>query len=224
MAQRETIDMLPISEIFSALQGEGPNTGRRTTFVRIAGCNLAVDGHPCLWCDTVYSQKESDGELMSVKDIVERVNSLGNTLVTITGGEPLTQNLRKLTDELMHTDHRISIETNGCMDLDAYVFASYAYDVKLPSSGNWERNKFEFEILNPEPGDFIKVVIGTTEDIDYADKALGCVDLRIPIYVTPVWGVMDMRLLTEWVLTSELNLVLGTQLQKIVYGANVRGV
>lgn len=36
---------LPITDVFSSLQGEGPAAGRPATFIRLGGCNLS-----CSWC------------------------------------------------------------------------------------------------------------------------------------------------------------------------------
>lgn len=37
-----------LSEIFYSIQGEGPNTGKPSIFIRLAGCNLC-----CVWCDSI---------------------------------------------------------------------------------------------------------------------------------------------------------------------------
>ena len=39
-----------IIEVFHSVQGEGPSSGLRTSFIRTARCNLR-----CTWCDTPYS-------------------------------------------------------------------------------------------------------------------------------------------------------------------------
>ena len=39
-------DSLLVSEVFSAIQGEGAHVGRRQVFLRLAGCNIR-----CTYCD-----------------------------------------------------------------------------------------------------------------------------------------------------------------------------
>ena len=55
---------LQVQEIFPTVQGEGPNTGVPSVFVRLGGCNLACD-----FCDTEF---ESFSE-MSVDEILHEV-------------------------------------------------------------------------------------------------------------------------------------------------------
>jgi len=43
-----------LSEIFSSIQGEGPNVGRRALFIRFGGCNLS-----CGYCDTEYARERT---------------------------------------------------------------------------------------------------------------------------------------------------------------------
>ena len=46
------LPVLPVQlvEMFSSVQGEGPELGARTLFVRFAECDLR-----CAWCDTPHS-------------------------------------------------------------------------------------------------------------------------------------------------------------------------
>ncbi len=49
--------MLKISEIFCTIQGEGPNVGKPTTFIRCGGCNLRCPG----WGSTTLPSGEVVG-------------------------------------------------------------------------------------------------------------------------------------------------------------------
>ena len=83
---------LIINEIFHSIQGESTFAGLPCVFVRLTGCNLR-----CSYCDTRYAY--SEGQPLSVKQIVEQVAAFGCNLVEITGGEPL---LQKNTGTFMH--------------------------------------------------------------------------------------------------------------------------
>ncbi|MBV9402742.1 MAG: 7-carboxy-7-deazaguanine synthase QueE [Candidatus Eremiobacteraeota bacterium] len=99
--------MIRLNEIFYSIQGEGAFTGTPAVFVRLAGCNLS-----CRFCDTDYSLKE----LVSVGEIVERVNEIGAgcSMVILTGGEPLAQSESlALIEALRKAGRRVHIESNG---------------------------------------------------------------------------------------------------------------
>lgn len=96
---------VPVLEVFSSVQGEGPRVGERQIFVRLAGCDLR-----CAFCDTPESfptprharfQVEPGGahdlsppNPVAVADVVEAVRRLDSPpglhpSISITGGEPL---------------------------------------------------------------------------------------------------------------------------------------
>jgi len=105
-------DLLDVADIFLTIQGEGPFTGRRAIFIRLAGCNLQ-----CPACDTDYT---SDREDLTIDNIVDRVIaltplSLVPGLVVITGGEPFRQNISLLSNWLIELGYTVQIETNGTL-------------------------------------------------------------------------------------------------------------
>lgn len=115
---------LQIREVWYTIQGEGPFVGCPAIFIRLTGCNLR-----CHFCDTVWDDDKDP--YMHHKDIVQKVLNLrelhaGCSLVVLTGGEPMRQNLSKLLSELDRSDFDVQIETAGtywqpCVSEDRYV-------------------------------------------------------------------------------------------------------
>ncbi len=107
-----------LNEIFGpSIQGEGMLAGYPTIFIRFAGCNLS-----CSFCDADYAIKEH----RSTTEIVNKVLCLGKpdeVIVTLTGGEPMTQSIVPLCRKLFEYGYRITIETNGTVSIpEVYPF------------------------------------------------------------------------------------------------------
>lgn len=102
-----------VVEIFESIQGEGLQSGRLATFVRLAGCNLR-----CPWCDTPESFSLEDKEIIELPRLVEiiRKNSAGQ-FVVLTGGEPLLQEVAPLIRELRKLGMQVAMESNGTLPL-----------------------------------------------------------------------------------------------------------
>lgn len=103
---------LEVHSIFQTIQGEGPFCGKPAVFVRLWGCNLQCPG-----CDTEYTNTRTT---YTPQELLEKVNSAatkGTTLVVITGGEPLRQNLTSFVVDLLDKEYSVQIETNGTLPL-----------------------------------------------------------------------------------------------------------
>jgi organic radical activating enzyme len=93
---------------FLTIQGEGPFTGRRSVFVRFAGCNLQ-----CPLCDTDYTSNRRIIEIGQLWAMIKQVRRPYD-LVVITGGEPFRQHVGLLHFlALTPTNCQVQIETNG---------------------------------------------------------------------------------------------------------------
>ncbi len=148
-------------EIFASAQGEGPEVGRSTVFVRFGGCDLR-----CRWCDSPSSWRESATCRIEtspgVEQFSERPNPLPisqvadlaialapqkSTWISLTGGEPLLQPeaVSSLARILSDRSRRVYLETHG---LHAEALAScvnwvelVSMDWKLTSDVRWGPGK-----------------------------------------------------------------------------------
>lgn len=120
---QKTID---VQTIFHSIQGEGPFAGRPAVFVRLAGCNLR-----CPHCDTNYS----DPIPQLPEQIAAAVFSYGasTSLVVLTGGEPLRQDISSLVDILQNNGYTIQLETNGTLN-PAFLDMSKVHIVCSPKT------------------------------------------------------------------------------------------
>ncbi len=208
-----------ITEIFHSIQGESSHIGRPCVFVRLTGCNLR-----CVWCDSEYTF--TGGEKLSLDDVLERVASYDCNLVEVTGGEPLAQpEAFELIRALCDRGHEVLIETSGSIDIAPVdPRAKIILDVKCPASGEARKN-FWPNLANLRPHDEVKFVIADRADYDWAREIVSTHKLdRWIVLLSPVWGILDIRALAEWMLADRVPARLQTQLHKHIWGADVHGV
>ncbi len=198
-------DGLLVSEVFSAIQGEGALVGERQVFLRLAGCNLR-----CAYCDQPEALEPRPGPCrlerraghrrwdrrdspLAADDVVAAVARLWEQVphhsVSVTGGEPLLQarRLAPVLGALSDAGMDVMLETNGTFvgGLGA-VAPSLAYvslDLKLASvdgehvdPGTQER--FLATALDAGLTTWVKVVLGPATDADELDAALDAVARR----------------------------------------------
>jgi 7-carboxy-7-deazaguanine synthase len=213
--------VLSINEIFYSIQGESTYAGKPCVFVRLAGCDLR-----CTWCDTAYAF--SEGEKMSVDDVVEHVEQYGTPLVEVTGGEPLLQSdVYPLMERLLAQGRTVLLETGGHVDVSRVPGAVIkVMDVKCPASG--EAAKVEWANIDRLGSrDQVKFVIQDRPDYEFARDIVQrhALDRRCAaVLFSPVHGVLSAKALSEWILEDRLPVRLQLQIHKHIWGANVRGV
>jgi 7-carboxy-7-deazaguanine synthase len=116
-------------EIFASAQGEGPNVGRTTVFVRLGECNLR-----CAWCDSantwqpakqcrvetvpgsgVFEERANPVDPAVVAETLDRYALAPGGWVSVTGGEPLLQpEAVKALCEVIHArGDRVHLESHG---------------------------------------------------------------------------------------------------------------
>ena len=160
-----------VKEIYYTLQGEGGNAGRPAVFCRFAGCNLWSGREQdradavCRFCDTDFVGVDGVnggrfGEPGDLADAVVRqwpaAAGTGSRFVVCTGGEPLLQMDRQLTDALHQRGFLVAVETNGtiepCPGLDWICVSPKARSELVVTSG--DELKLVFPQEGGEPGRF----------------------------------------------------------------------
>lgn len=234
--------MLRVSEIYASYQGEGPNTGKPTVFVRFAGCNLKCPGWPC---DTPHAiqpkifikeQKFYTPQALA-DDIVKMYPHVDN--ICYTGGEVFIQPIQDLESlmGLLAQNHTAYVSqecfTNGTQEIPLNVWRrldTVVLDWKLPGSGedvpygpgtNVMRNinklvhddALKFTIKDRNDYDVAKVLYNTI----IPSTAFGGV-----VYCGPVWGEIDSSELAAWMLEDGLPWRLNTQVHKYVWPPDAR--
>ena len=213
--------MLTINEIFYSIQGESTYAGRPCVFVRLTACDLR-----CSWCDTEYAFYE--GTKRSLDEVMAEVDRFDCPLVEVTGGEPLLQEeVYPLMTALADRGRTVLLETGGHRST-ARVPAPVVtiLDVKCPGSGQAHRNDWSnLERLRPQ--DEVKFVIKDRADYEYARDVIcryGLGGRAGAVHLSPVHGVLDARMLSEWVLADKLPARVQLQIHKFIWEPGTRGV
>ena len=213
--------MLTINEIFYSIQGESTRAGRPCVFVRLTACDLR-----CTWCDTPYAFDE--GHKQSVDEVLEAVERHNCPLVEITGGEPLLQeDVYDLMNRLLARGRTVMIETGGHRPIDRVpVDVVKIVDIKCPGSGEAASNDWA-NLDRLLPHDEVKFVVADRVDYEFARDVIERRDLAsrcAAVLVSPVHGVLDPRVLSEWLLADRMPVRLQLQLHKYIWPPSMRGV
>jgi 7-carboxy-7-deazaguanine synthase len=258
-------ETLVVNEIYLSLQGESTFAGLPCVFIRLTACNLR-----CSYCDTGYAFTE--GKKVSLAEICGEVRRLASgfaaadparrrngpsgtssalrspnklPLIELTGGEPLLQaNSLPLMKTLCDEKFTVLVETSGALDIapvDPRVHR--IMDLKCPSSGESERNRFE-NVSHLKATDEVKFVIGTIEDYEWAKAQVAKHDLlsvcpvlfswvspltteqqhpalkKVPPSHTPI----TRRDLVEAIIADALPVRFQLQMHKFIWPSDQRGV
>lgn len=224
-----------VNEIFYSISGEGGSVGRPAVFIRLAGCNFIEEGHPCYYCDTVYSGRHNAGKKMTTEEVFhtiktswEQVFGIYRPLIIVTGGEPLSHeaDVLNLVSLFSVAGHDIEIETNGSYPLDNRLTnlpVNWSLDIKTPSSGNSNMNIYEnLRMLGMD--DQVKFVCGNLEDLKFAEDIILKYPTSANLFIQPSYGITDMVELINFIKTRLPMTRLSTQIHKLYFGKEARGV
>lgn len=169
----EELNKLPIMEQFYSVQGEGFYSGRPAYFIRIAGCDVG-----CSWCDVKESWDANEHEVLTVEQIVSKVEETKADFVVITGGEPAMYNLEKLTQSLKKINCYLAIETSGVYplsgEIDWVCFSPKKF--KAPHEGIYSK------------ANELKVIVFNKHDLQWAEEHAAKLNKDCKIYLQPEWS------------------------------------
>ena len=168
-----TATRVPVLEVFSTFQGEGPRVGARQIFVRLARCDLR-----CAFCDTPESyptpetakievraggdRNDRPENPVSIDDILAAVTRLDDPPgvhegLSITGGEPLLHPLavREIAAGARRLGLGVHIETGGhrpgALSAVLDVVDTVSPDLKLESACGaptpWDAHRETYRLL-----------------------------------------------------------------------------
>lgn len=209
-----------ITEIFHSIQGESTYAGQPCVFVRLTGCPLR-----CTWCDTEYAFY--GGQELTDTDVLAKIRTFDCSLVEVTGGEPLAQpGCFPFISKLCDAGYTVLIETSGAIDITAVdPRAHVILDIKCPGSGMTDRMHWP-NVQKLAAKDEAKFVLADRADYDWARDVVTQHDLghRCTVLFSPVFGALELRHLAEWVLADRLPVRVQTQLHKLIWTPDMRGV
>jgi organic radical activating enzyme len=164
-----------LTEMFYSLQGEGHNIGHAALFIRFSGCTLN-----CTFCDTDFTQK-FELSLEEIKAEIKAMQLPNETLVILTGGEPLLQVDMPLVRMIENLGLLPCIETSGdekavakatSKGIEVETVLHTLHDVTISPKNSYVSNfvlalSSAIKILVPFPGDI------TEDDVRHYAEELG---------------------------------------------------
>ena len=223
---------LRINETFHSIQGEGLRAGEPCFFIRLSGCPLR-----CAWCDTTYAFRE--GSPRTIESLVDEARQIGCPLVQVTGGEPLAQKgCATLVRALCDAGFTVTMETSGALDISPLdPRCIRIMDLKCPASGEAPRNLWS-NISSLRSSDEVKFVIADRADYEWARDRIREHDLTArvaAVLMSAAWpqpagteiagsAGLPARHLAEWILQDRLPVRMQSQLHKVIWDPQARGV
>jgi Organic radical activating enzymes len=218
--------LLPVNEIFSSIQGEGPYVGVRQIFLRLPGCNLAcpycdtpVDNPPRLSLEEIPGSKsfqyfDNPLDFKNLLHLLMRFNFAKHHSLSVTGGEPLLWNreLAEFIPLVKEQGLKIYLETNGTLPDRLELLLPWldiiSMDIKLPFEGRefWNEHYQFLKRCNKTKEILIKIVLHTASpfsDLRTARELIADINPDIPTILQPVTETRGIippkpRQMLEW--------------------------
>lgn len=224
---------LRLSELYTSIQCEGPNTGYPTQFVRFAGCNLRCPGWPC---DTQHAIDPAIWKTQSEKLTAEQLFNIlprWPKRLCLTGGEPFLQpnvELHEFVEMCIAAGYYIECFTNGTFTFPQWALQtmSFMMDWKLPGSGESDRLNDETRLNNANRlrrSDGIKFVCVDIDDMVTARQVSYTLlehDVVAQLWAAPAWDRLEPTTLIDYIQETEVPWRLNLQVHKMIWHPDER--
>ena len=226
---------LRLTELYPSIQGEGPNVGEPTVFVRFGGCNLRCPLWPCDTPHAIFPEQWRDDPVVKVEDLLKQIADMPGMNICITGGEPFMQPevyLAALVGLLRDMQYTIDVFTNGSLK----PFPSWVHDRAVTIILDWKlsgsgeaSSGLEVRLNNfkeLERKDAVKFTIATEDDFQEALALWNDMKGRTvaSFYAGCVWGLYEEHTLVERILEFNLPWKLNVQVHKYVWPGVEKGI
>lgn len=223
----------PISQLFTAPQGEGTFSGVMMRFVRLAGCNVGkyVPNHPLRIlnprhsvCTSALGQEflcDTDYHKVTDCTVEEAIGKLGRVShVCLTGGEPFMHDIAPFVEWCDDNEARLHVETSGTLIIPEELAKGSTWITCSPKAGFRQENRnavdeYKFVIDGTMSVDKILAgiyqTLGGEDELDYTQ-----------VYLSPINGINDIDESARFALevqkqdprlniTMQLHKILGTE-------------
>ena len=188
--------VLPIVEVYTAVQSEGSRSGYPTVVIRTTGCT-----HRCYfgeggWCDSFYTSIHPEKGKYTFNNIIKAYEDNPHIKeMMLTGGSPTMH--AALVNELTHFAHEknifITIETEGSH------FLPTDYPINLLSiSPKFSNSVPQLGVATPQGGITDERMIKTHNRLRLNwDAIKQSIDYHSDYHLKPVWDGVDKEALKE---------------------------
>lgn len=201
--------MIPVSEVFYSIQGEGKYAGHPAIFVRVGGCNLTCPNFGPHGCDSYHSvnakEYRHEWSTLETKELVQLIEqtlpvyaaSKDKPVIIFTGGEPTLYqaHLDPVVTYFITRNYKVQFETNASITIDfekypIYKQVSFAMSVKLANSGEPEHKRLNVpnieNILKYTELSFFKFVVKSEKDIEEVNSLLSEIYYYSEVFLMPM--------------------------------------
>jgi 7-carboxy-7-deazaguanine synthase len=138
----------------------------------------------------------------------------------------MQEDVYPLMEALLENGYKVMLETGGSLSLGKVPRdVIKILDLKCPGSGEHKKNNLDnLKLLAPH--DEVKFVILDKRDYEWSRDLIKKhkINETAPILFSPVYGKLELKEMVKWILEDRLPIRLQTQLHKVIWSKETKGV